>query len=269
MNFSVRRGHRLRGETLDFGYVSAYDDAQPPFHRLRAEFDQPHLAFQVGVPGDLDMALFSMGVTGPFRHRRPFTDATVSAMEQIYQRGGDGVLFQLEVPAELVFVTKMPPPLSQLMAGWLGKVVTTLAARMPAGARFGVHLCLGDLGHKALTRMRDTAPVVRLAESIVRQWPTGRPLEYVHAPLAAGEDPPTTNPRFYRPLHRLRLPNGTRFVAGLLHEDRSVDELRALLDQVDSLLGERVDVAAACGLARRGPDAALRVMRQGAELCES
>ena len=47
-----------------------------------------------------------------------------------------------------------------------------------------------------------------------------------------------TDPAFYRPLRRLDLPDGTRFVAGLLHEGRSVDELRPLLADVESLLGQ-------------------------------
>lgn len=107
----------------------------------------------------------------------------------------------------------------------------------------------------------------RLTDAIVRHWPAGRPLEYVHAPLAAGEEPPVLDPAFYRPLGQLRLPAQTRFVAGFLHESRSSDELRQILAEVESQLGHPVDVAAACGLARRGPHAAVATMRQGAALC--
>jgi hypothetical protein len=67
-------------------------------------------------------------------------------------------------------------------------------------------LCLGDLGHKSLGRLRDAGPLVLLAKAIVQRWPAGRPLEYLHAPLAAGEDPPPADPAFYRPLERLKLP---------------------------------------------------------------
>lgn len=267
LNFAVRRGHRLRAEKLDLGYPSAYEESRPTFDLLRDEFDRPDLVYQVGVPGDLDLALFALGTTGPFRHRAPFTDATVDAMTRIHEHGGDDVLFQLEIPAELVFVTKAPGPLRRPLAGWLAGVVTRLAARAPEGARFGVHLCLGDLGHEALTRMRDAGPVTRLAGAIAARWPAGRPLEYLHAPLAAGEEPPVLEERFYRPLGELRLPEDTRFVAGLLHESRSVDELRQLLGLVESRMGSTVDVAAACGLGRRGEEAAVQVLRQGAALC--
>lgn len=269
LNFAVRKGHTLTGESLDFGHVAAYQDSWPVFERLREEFHRPDLVFQVGIPGDFDMALFALGLTGPFRHRRPFTEATVREIEQIYASAGDEVLFQIEVPAELVFVTQVPRSVQPVMAAWLGGIVANLARRAPQGARFGVHLCLGDLGHKALGTLRDATPLVRLTEAIIRRWPTEHPLEYVHAPLAAGEEPPVLDASFYRPLGSLRLPAATRFVAGLLHEARSLDELHQILAQLDSLLGQPVDVAASCGLARRGADAAITVMRQSAELCRA
>jgi hypothetical protein len=267
LNFTVRKGHRFTGEGLDLGHVGAYRDSRPVFERLRAEHGRPDLAFQVGIPGDFDMALFTFGLTGPFRHRRAFTDATVREIEQIHSEGGDEVLFQLEVPTELVFVAKLPAALQAAMAAWMGGVVTNLARRAPRGARFGVHLCLGDLGHKALGTLEDAGPPVRLTNAIVRRWPGDRPLEYVHAPLAAGEDPPPLGESFYRPLARLQLPAETRFVAGFLHEDRSMDELRRILAAVESQVSRPVDVAASCGLGRRGVDAAVAVMRQSAELC--
>jgi hypothetical protein len=269
LNFAVRRGHQLRGDSMDFGIVAAYQGSWPVFAKLREQYHQPDLAFLVGIPGDLDLALFSLGMTGPFRHRRPFTEALARQIAEIQQAGGDQVLFQIEVPAELVFMTKAPRLAQPPLAGWLGGIVANLAGQAPAGTRFGVHLCLGDLGHKSLGRLQDAGPLVLLANAITERWPAGRPLEYVHAPLAAGEDPPSADPAFYRPLERLKLPGGTRFVAGLLHEARSADDLRPLLAQVESTLGQWVDVAASCGLARRGPQAAERVMRQGAALCVS
>jgi hypothetical protein len=188
LNFMVRKGHRFTGERLDLGHVGAYRASRVVFDRLRAEYSRPDLAFQVGIPGDFDMAMFTFGLTGHFRHRRPFTDATVREIGQIHAEAGDDVLFQVEVPAALVFVAKLPAALQPAMAAWMSKIVTNLARRAPRQARFGIHLCLGDLGHKALCALRDTRPVVELANAIVRRWPAGRPLEYVHAPLAAGQD---------------------------------------------------------------------------------
>lgn len=269
LNFAVRRGHRLTGASLDFRHVAAYEESWPVFERVCKEFARTDLTFQVGIPGAFDMALFTLGPTGPFRNRRPFTEATVREIEQIHARADGDVLFQIEVPVELVLVTQVPRTIQPVIAAWMGGVVTDLAARAPRGARFGVHLCLGDLGHKALGKLRDTAPLVRLTNAIVQRWPAERPLEYVHAPLAAGEDPPVLGQSFYRPLGELRLPAETRFVAGFLHEACPLDELRQILDEIESHLGHSVDVAASCGLARRGWDAAIAVMRQSAEFCAS
>jgi hypothetical protein len=269
LNFAVRRGQTLRAGSMDFGIAAAYQASWPVFAKLRAEHQLPGLSFQVGIPGDLDMSLFSMGLTGPFRYRRPFAEALASQVAKIHAESGDQVLFQLEVPAELIFMTRAPGPVRPPLARWLGGVVAGLAARAPAGARFGVHLCLGDLGHQALGRLGDTGPLVLLANAIAARWPSSRPLEYVHAPLAAGIDPPPADPAFYRPLERLELPDRTRFVAGLLHEGRETDELRPILALVESALGREADVAAACGLGRRDPAAAEKTMRQGAALCSS
>jgi hypothetical protein len=269
LNFAVRKGHQLTGDRLDFGHVAAYQASWPIFERLREEQDWTNFDFQVGIPGDFDMALFTLGLPGPFQHRGPFTDATVREIEQIHALAGRQVLFQIEAPAELVFVTQVPSVAQPAMAAWMAGVVTKLASRAPRGARFGVHLCLGDLGHKALGKLRDAAPLVHLTNAIVKRWPAGRPLEYVHAPLAAGEDPPVLSKSFYHPLDGLRMPAETRFVAGFLHEDRTLDELRQILSEIESRLGQPVDIAASCGLARRGRDAAIAVMRQSAELCSS
>jgi hypothetical protein len=269
LNFKVRRGHRLDGASLDFGYVAAYEMAQQQFQALRTEFDRDDLAFQVGIPGDLDMAMFTLGPTGPFTHRRPFTDAVVRQITEIHQLGGDGVLVQLEAPAEQVFVTMAPAPLRPGIARWAGSGIAELARRSPVGTRFGVHLCLGDLGHKSLTGLSNAQPLVVMANALARRWPSDRTLEFVHAPLAAGADPPPLDPAFYAPLHGLRLPQRTRFVAGFLHEARSADEHKTILAAIENAVGAPVDVAASCGLGRRSREAAEHTLARGAELCEA
>jgi hypothetical protein len=264
----VRRGHRLHGDTLDFGHVAAFDANFPIFQRIRQETGLTELTFQVGIPGDLDMALFSMGVVSAFRHRRAFADATVKEIREIYERAGSSVLFQLEMPGELVFVARTPGPLRAAVAAMLASGVARVAGRAPAGARFGVHLCVGDLGNRAFGSMKDASAVVFLTNAIVRRWPRGRPLEYVHAPFAAGDRPAPVHEDFYRPLARLTLPAGTRFIAGIVHENRDLEEHRRILAMVERHLGARVDLAAACGLGRRTPTAAYRTMDLAARLAE-
>lgn len=265
--FRVRRGRRFTGASLDLGHVAAAKEAKPVFDSLRRSTGRPDLIFQAGLPGDLDLALFSFGPAQAFRRRRPFADALVEEISQIRAVFGDDVVFQLEVPVEQVFVTSAPAPARPALAAFLARGLVRLAARAPEGTRFGVHLCLGDLGHKSLARPKDADPTVVLANAVARAWPAGRPLAYVHLPLASGDVPPSTDPAFYAPLHKLRLSPGTRVVAGFLHEALSDEQARSILEAIERAVGTTVDVAASCGLARRGVDAARRTVQQGVVLC--
>lgn len=263
----VRGGHRLTTENLDLGYLAAYRSSRPVFDRLRDRAGRPDLLFQVGVASDLDVTAFAFGLPGLVRHRRTVADRIAGDISQIHASGGDDVIFQVEVPGELVAVAGAPGPLRAALAAWMSRSVVTQPNRAPLGARFGVHLCYGDLGHRAVLRPGDTSALVRLANAVARRWPPGRPLEYLHAPLAAGDEPPPLEPEFYAGLAGLRLPGPTRFVAGFVHEGRTLDEHRRIMDYVDRAVGCQVDIAAACGLSRRGPAAAATVLNRTAELC--
>ncbi|HEX4106916.1 MAG TPA: hypothetical protein VHX88_02205 [Solirubrobacteraceae bacterium] len=264
--FRVRRGHRLSSATLDFGHVAAYQDSRPAFERMRAERGRAELAFQAGVPGDLDMALFTFGPLGILRHRAPFREATVREIAEIHRLGGDEVVFQIEVPAELVFVARAPRPLRGLAAGLLARGIARLARESPEGARFGIHLCLGDMNHRALTAMTDAGPVVALGNAIAAAWPQGRPFEFLHVPFAAAEVPPPTDPAWYAPLRLLRLSGGTRLIAGFVHEDQPLEVQRELRQVIERAWGAPVDIATSCGLGRRAPDRALAALQRTAEL---
>jgi hypothetical protein len=263
MRFRIRKGHELRGESLDFGHLRAFQESYPAYQESRVRPDVP---FQVGIPGDLDMALFVLGPPGPLRHRKPFADATVNEIRAIHELGGGDVVFQIEIPVELVAVARAPKPAQPAVAALLARGVASLARRSPEGARFGIHLCLGDMNHKALGTMSDTAPLVALANAIARAWPAGRPLEFVHAPFAAADVPPPTAPRWYAPLDRLALGPATRFVAGFAHEDQPLDDQRFVQQLIERSVGAPVAVSTACGLGRRSPEAAERALTRVREL---
>ncbi|GAA1666446.1 hypothetical protein GCM10009765_14910 [Fodinicola feengrottensis] len=267
-NFRVRKGHQLRGDKLDLEYLKWYELNRPVFDKVKDDAKLSDLSFQVGIPGDLDMTMFTMGPTRMLGKREPFSEATVRDITQIHAAAGGDVVFQLELPAETVFVAKAGP-LGGVVAGKLAAGINRLVKASPAGARFGIHLCLGDLGHKALSGLSSARPLVRFANAIADGWPAGRTLEYVHAPLAAGDEPPSVDPAFYAPLTGLELPAGTRFVAGFLHEERTIQEQRKLLDVIEAAVGHEVDVAASCGLGRRTPEAGFATMDQARALCET
>ncbi|HEX2027105.1 MAG TPA: hypothetical protein VHF25_03820 [Nitriliruptorales bacterium] len=267
VTFRVRRGRRLDGRTVDLGHVAAFAATYPRFLQLRARRGRPDLAFQVGIAEDLDMALLVLGPAGPLLHRLPFTVATLREIRAIQARAGDDVVVQLDVPAEVVAVGRAPRPLRPLVAAYLARGITALAGRSPIHARFGVHFCVGDLNHRALARMRDVRPLVLLANAVARRWPQGRPFEYVHVPFAAADHPPPLDADFYAPLVDLAVPADVRFVAGIVHDRRTVEEQRDVLDRIEHLVGRTVDVATACGLGRREPEPAVATMQQAATLC--
>lgn len=168
--FRIRKGHTLRPESLDFGHVAAFERSFPAFKAFRGERS---LRFQVGIPGDLDMAGFVLGPKGAMRHRGVFRAATLESVRRIHATGGDDVVFQIEVPIELVGVARAPGPLRAAAARVLGAGIAKLAARSPQGARFGVHLCLGDMNHESIATMPDMSPVVALAQRDRRELAGG------------------------------------------------------------------------------------------------
>ncbi len=261
--FALRPGHRLYGAALDLGIAAAARAAMPEFDTLRAAMDQAspdRPRFQVGIPGDVDLALFTFGPSGPVRHLRPFTEALAIVMHQTSKLYGDDVLFQIEVPVELVLLARAPSRLRPVLAGLLARRIAALAQGAPEGARFGVHLCLGDMNHRALGRISDASPLVLLANAVVSRWPAGRPLAFVHAPLAAADNPPADSASFYRPLSGLQLGPDVRFIAGFAHEDQDAATQFRIRDMIEDAVGHPVGISNSCGLGRRQPDAALAAM---------
>ncbi|MEV4597124.1 hypothetical protein AB0K15_06940 [Amycolatopsis sp. NPDC049253] len=258
---------RLAARRLEPGQIPLRiaDDALAEFELLRAQgapatTEQP---LQVGVPGYLDMALFIFGPLGVFKHARAFLEAAGAQIERVHAEQRDRVVFQLELPLALIAVTATPLPLRRTMAEVMASLVTRQAARAPEGTRFGVHLCFGDLGHRALRQPRSAAPMVALANAVVRRWPAGRPLDYLHLPMSGGEEPPPTGAAFYAPLRRLR-PGPAVVVAGIAHERQDERAQLRVRDHVETALGRPVDLATSCGLGRRSPaeaDGAVARMR--------
>ena len=125
--FRVVKGHHLYGASLDFGHVASVRESLPVFEVLRAKAGRDDLPFQVGVPGDFDMAVFTLGPKGALRHKRAFTEATLSEIRQVQTLADGDVVFQIEVPAELVFVAGTPGPGQAAMARLLGRRIAALA----------------------------------------------------------------------------------------------------------------------------------------------
>ncbi len=264
----IRKGRKLYGANLDFGHIAAVRESWPVFTDLRETAGLPALTFQAGVPGDFDLAMFTLGPSGALRHRTPFTEATLAEIHGVLGITGGDVVFQIEVPVELVMVAKAPAPGRAAAAALAAKTVTGLADAAPPGTRFGVHLCLGDMNNRALGRMTDVAPLVALANAIAKGWPAGRGLEFIHAPFSAADHPAPVDPEFYAPLGDLAVPGAVRLIAGFAHESQSLDDQRRVLELIESGVGRQVDIASACGLGRRSFEAGRAVLERTAALCQ-
>lgn len=219
------------------------------------------------MPGDVDLATFTLGPVGALRHRRPFTEASLAEIRNVKAITGADTLFQIEVAVELVLLTKAPAPARPVLARLLAKLVTNLAAATPPRTRFGVHLCLGDMNNRAFGTMSDVGPLVLLANAILRGLPDGRPLDILHAPFAAADHPATTDPAFYAPLRDLDLPEDVRFAAGFAHESQPLSDQLQIRSVIDDLLRREVAIAAACGFGRRSEPDGRAVLERTAELC--
>jgi len=270
----VRSGHTFTGDHLNLGYATAFQSSRPVFRKLCMEYGYPHMVQQVGVASDLDLSMATFGKTlAAFKQKKTYTDALVREISSIHEQvvdpiGRAGVLFQIEMSFPVVLLNTLPPLLRPLVADHLGRGIANLVRRCPFGALFGLHLCLGDYHHNAATHLEDMSPVVLLSNAIVRHWPRGRQLAYLHLPMAHGDKPsPSDWEGFYAPLRRLRAPEGTRVVAGFLHEHSSMSDLRWIRNEVNRMLGRPFDVAASCGLGRRSVEDAALVMSQAAQLC--
>jgi hypothetical protein len=265
----VRRGHRFDGRGVDLGHVEAFESGYAALQTVAARNGRDDLEFLVGLPGDFDLALFTFGPLGGFRYRKIFADLMLQEIESIHAQAGNKVVFQLELPAELVFITQLPKPLRPLAASYLARQVTNMIRRAPAGARFALHLCLGDLHNKALGKPHTAEPMVTIGNALLKSWPTTHPLDYLHLPFAAGETPAPTTPDFYRPLTRLTVPPETRLVAGFIHESQPDNALAHTLRLIESAARRPVDVATACGLGRRTPQAATQALMKSATTADS
>ncbi|MGY4100579.1 hypothetical protein ACW2Q0_13635 [Nocardia sp. R16R-3T] len=249
----VPLGRELTGDMMDLGYLAESQEALPIFRDLRAARDLPGLTLQIGMPTDFTLAFIAMGISGVHSHRKAFRDATVRDIAAIHEMVGTDGVVQLEATAEMVLMAKTQPVHQRVEAALrLGAGIAALAESAPVGTRFGVHLCVGSMRNKSRVRMRDLHPFVELANSVVRQWPSDRPLTYLHGPLAAGDIPPSANPVFYAPLADLLLGEGTNFYAGFVHDAPTLAAQAETLRMIENALGRPVDgVASACGLGRR------------------
>ena len=211
------------------------------------------LVFQEGVPGDFDLAMFTLGPAGALRHRSRVHRGDADRDPGGRRDHGPDTLFQIEVPAELVLLAKAPPQVRPALAKVLARPTTGLAAGSRRRYAFrgasvpGRHEQQG-LRHDGLTSVRScSCPTPSSAG-----WPAG-PAAFDLDPRAV-RAPRTTRPRLTaRSTDRFRTSSsrrGTRFSAGFAHESQSIDDQRTIRGVIEEHLGgEIVDRRRAAGWA--------------------
>ena len=103
-----------------------------------------------------------------------------------------------------------------------------------AATMYQIHLCLGDMNHRALGRLPDASPLVLLANAVAARCTTCTP-----------RSPPRTTGReaFYRPLAGLKLGPDIRFIAGFAHEDQDAAAQFRIRQMIEDAVGHPVDVS--------------------------
>jgi hypothetical protein len=268
--YVVGEGRSFDPDNIQLNYRLAFERSYPAFKTLRARHGQPQVSFQVGLQSPVDLALNAFGPELAMSNSNlaaAFSAATLREVEVIRGQAGDDVIFQCETVVGMVMVAQAPPSERSAVAEQQASALAALAAGAPEGTRFGCHLCLGDMHHTALVEMGSAEPLVVFANMLAQAWPATQHLEYIHAPFAAASKPGSFEEQWYEPLRELDLPEAVRFVAGFIHEDLDLDQLRSILDVIDRCAGREVDIAATCGLGRRPhPDQAWDAMSKATRL---
>lgn len=252
------------GEQTRFGYDTWFRRSYPVFRRLRDSYRLPGLKFQLGVPTGFAMGFAFSSKIDWLRYTGAFNTVIAREVNAALREAGEELLVQLEVPPELYAAYLLPSPLSNLAV----LPIRDLLRKIDPGARIGIHFCFGDFHNLALVHPKTLRRMTALSNRLTASWPARHKLEYVHYPLAEGAAPPPMDRSFYEPLRYLRLPAGTRFVAGFIHEKRSLAENLEILRIIEELRGGPVDVASSCGLGRRTPQQAGQLLELTAQLCQ-
>ncbi len=247
------------------GYDDFFGLNYPIFKQLRLQHELPHLKFQVGVPTGFAMGFaFASPITW-LRYTYAFNTVIAREVNAIVAQAGNDVVIQIEVPPELYAAYKLPT----FLVGLALKPIQDLLGKITHGAQIGIHLCLGDFHNEALVHAKTLDKMVAFSNQLVREWPAQHTLVYMHYPFAEGSLPPSVDADHYAPLKHIVLPAGTRFVAGFVHEKRTLNENKHILHSIERARGQAVDVSCSCGLGRRSATTATELMSMMAELTDT
>lgn len=261
--YRVRAGHRLTVRDIALG--RPHEAAAAVAARRALGADQP---VQISVPSSLDLSVFTVGVAQMPRVHAVFEQMIIDEVTRIAERHRTEVTFQLESPTALYLLHRVPtaarPATARLLAHQLARIITAT----PLSARWTLHLCYGDLRHRALFRPSGLRPAVQVINALAaRLRTTGHPVPAVHIPMAHGDQPPPTSASAYVPLRDLA--RGLEVIAGCVDEGHPELSARALR-HTEAALGQTVaGVGAACGHGRRTAEETRRNLELADQLAQT
>ena len=238
---------------LNFKWLDYFKESYPIYQKLKKERGQENLKFQVGLPTGLGITFVVLGPINGLRFSQAFNRRMAYEANEIAKIADpNDLIFQIEVPIEVIMFHLMPPIISDIAFRSIVGLIKLLNPEIP----IGIHLCLGDLNNESLAKISTLKKLVSFSNKLVKRIPANRKLEFIHYPLAEGKTPPVTDASFYDVLRKINLPHETRFIAGFVHEKLTLEEHKHLLKNIESIRGERVDIACSCGMGRRTSETA-------------
>lgn len=232
----------------------------------------PMPPLRISLPSPLDLALFvfcgkvdlkrhpirtARGAWLAVKHLKKFARAMADEVTEITRyatREDAAITWQLEAPSVLYVINLFPRPLQRYAATILAELISGMLFRIWGSFDLELHLCHGDLGHKALTQGTPEQMVLFLNRLGPLLDHAGIDRPPVHLPFAYGDQPAPVDAAYYAPLAELT--GEWTIYAGVVDEHDAEASWKAL-HHVEQATGRTVAaVAPACGLGRRNvPDA--------------
>jgi hypothetical protein len=259
--FTMNRAHELKG------VINAYLNLRKNHERSpKRSAPGPVPPLRISLPSPLDLALFvfcgkvdfkrhpvrtARGAWLALKNLRHFTRAMTAEVIEVnlYAAKNDvALLWQLEAPSVLYAMNLAPRPLQGYVASALAELTASVFART-WDFDMELHLCNGDLGHKAITQGTPAQMVTFLNRlgPLLDHHGVDRPP--VHLPFAYGDQPPPIEAAYYAPLADL---TGEWTIYAGVVDEHNPRASRIALHHVETVTGRVVGaVAPACGLGRR------------------
>ncbi len=248
---------------LNFKWLDYFKESYPIYKKLKKERGEENLKFQMGLPTGLGITFVVLGPLHGLRFSQAFNRRMAYEANEIAKIADpNDLIFQIEVPIEVIMFHLMPPIISDIAFRSIVGLINLLNPKIP----IGIHLCLGDLNNESLAKISTLKKLVSFSNKLVKKIPSDRKLEFIHYPLAEGKVPPVTEASFYNPLKKINLPQDTRFIAGFVHEKLSIEEHKQLLKNIEHIRSQKVDIACSCGMGRRTSETADELFRIKREL---